>query len=328
MERIAAILAMFVLLMSGRHPDKRLPQQPTALTIEAVPLGPPSRVAETKLGDLRWLGGWVLRSEAGGFGGLSAMRVDKSGAVAALTDTGEIIRFRPGTGRLPATLEPLPIQRDEAGTPKWRWDTESLTSDPWTGQTWIGFEVENRICRYDASFLRVEGCAHPPAMQAWPRPTGSESLQRLGDGRFLAIAEEADGPAGPHDTLLFSGDPVIAGAPPPRRLSYRAPEGYLPSDALWLGGDRLLMLNRRVTLGAGFTAVLTLVTLDRESPVLSGPVVARLEGPLPHDNWEALALSYEQGQPILWVASDDNHLFFQRTLLLKLALPEAWVAGR
>jgi hypothetical protein len=40
------------------------------------------------------------------------------------------------------------------------------------------------------------------------------------------------------------------------------------------------------------------------------------------DNFEGLAIERRDGQRILWVISDDNHLFFQRTLLIKFALSE------
>jgi hypothetical protein len=35
-----------------------------------------------------------------------------------------------------------------------------------------------------------------------------------------------------------------------------------------------------------------------------------------------MAIERAGSQRILWIVSDDNHLFFERTLLLKFALPE------
>jgi hypothetical protein len=40
------------------------------------------------------------------------------------------------------------------------------------------------------------------------------------------------------------------------------------------------------------------------------------------DNFEGLAITREGSRIILWIASDDNHEFFQRTLLLKFALKQ------
>ena len=78
----------------------------------------------------------------------------------------------------------------------------------------------------------------------------------------------------------------------------------------------------------GFTARLSLVTLPRleAGVILTGRVVATFAPPGLTDNFEALALSRENGKPVLWVASDDNLFFLQRTLLLKFDLPVDWLS--
>ncbi len=83
-----------------------------------------------------------------------------------------------------------------------------------------------------------------------------------------------------------------------------------------------------MTVADWFTARLTLVRMPRlrAGAVLRGEVIASFERPGPIDNLEGLALSHEQGLPILWIASDDNHLILQRTLLFKFALPRDWVS--
>ncbi len=74
----------------------------------------------------------------------------------------------------------------------------------------------------------------------------------------------------------------------------------------------------------GFTAIVTLVDIKgmKQGAVLQASEVARLAPPVLTDNFEGMALEYKDGQRILWLVSDDNFLFFQRTLLLKFALPE------
>ena len=57
--------------------------------------------------------------------------------------------------------------------------------------------------------------------------------------------------------------------------------------------------------------------------VLDGHEIARLASPMLADNFEGMALEQHGTQRILWLVSDDNHLFFQRTLLLKFALPNS-----
>lgn len=331
MERIAAILVLFVLLMNGRPVEYKRPATAVPITIVARPVAlDPSHPGRRALGDLAYLGGWELTSSYPPFGGFSSMHFRPDGQLAMLSDTGEVVTFRPGTGRLPATFRPLPFFGWERYEPNWRWDTESHAVDPGTGRIWVGIELTKRICRYSRDFARVERCRIHPAIQGWPATTGMESLIRMDDGRFLAISEDATGPAGGVDVLLFPGDPVSVAGEHPVHLGYVPPDGYLPTDALWLGHNRLLVMNRRLALRGLFSGVLTLVDMGAEpyaGQMLVGREVARLEGPLIHDNYEALALGWEKGHPVLWVASDDNHLFFQRTLLLKFALPREWISG-
>lgn len=302
-----------------------------AIRIEAIPLQQPAQAVRRDYGPLRLEGLWRLASPAGAFGGVSALLADAEdgGAVrlTALNDSGERVAFtlgRSAQARLIA-LPRLPEADDERRRGQ---DSESLVRDPATGRLWAGFEGAQRICRYAPGFARIERCASPAALQAWPVQGGAESLVRFGDGRFLAIGERAPARSGGFDALLWASDPADPATPPPVHLSYRAPTGYRPTDALWLGGDRLLILNRRFTLFGWFTAKLTLVRLPRleSGAVLRGTTVAAFDRPGPTDNLEALALTKEGARPILWIASDDNHLFVQKTLLFKFALPADWVS--
>lgn len=327
MQRAVLILFLFVLLLSGRHPQIRVTQQPGTMPLSAIPITLDGQKSARLLMELRYLGGWSLVADRSSFGGISSLRVGDDSAVVALGDGGEIMTFSAGQSHTSAHLRLLPILPGEGGGLRVSWDAESMASDPVSGKIWVGFEFRNRICRYSAGFARVERCHVPPAIREWPPRTGMETLARLSDGRFVAIGEDAPGPSGiGHDMLLFAGDPVEPSTPPPLRLAYRAPQGYLPTDAVAIGKDRLLVMNRRITLADGFVGVLTILDLRgmRQGGLLTGRVVARFEAPLPHDNFEGLAISREGKERVLWVASDDNHLFFQRSLLLKFAMPSAW----
>ncbi|MCE7796111.1 esterase-like activity of phytase family protein [Sphingobium sufflavum] len=341
MQRAVLILFLFIALMNGRHPVLRKPQKPETMQIVATPLVPVAPIPAIP-GGLRYLGGWSLVANHASFGGLSAMRMDADGTIIAQSDAGEVFTFRPGpdpsTTPFRAHMRLLPVLPEEKEAPRHYWDTESLAWDPASGRYWAGFEGRNRICRYAAGFSRVERCARPPAIREWPGKTGMESLARLPDRRFVAVAEDAPGPGGVgDDMLLFAGDPVDDATPPPLRIGYRRPQGYRPTDVLAIGGERLLILHRRLTLADGFTAVVTLVDLRHRRPgrLLEGRVVARIAAPVPQDNFEAMAIHWERCgderggslRPILWIASDDNHLFFQRTLLLKYAMPPGWFDG-
>jgi hypothetical protein len=227
-------------------------------------------------------------------------------------------------------MEPLPLEANRANDRFQTMDTESVAIDPASRQLWVGFEDGLAICRFSPNFEQVQGCVRPKAMAQWSPRQSIESLVRFGDGRFLAIEEGTTGAGGRHDVLLWAGDPVDRRTPEPVHLSYQAPAGFAPTDALWLGGDRLLVLNRRLSLFEGFTAKLVMVRLPRlaAGAVLRGEVITDFRSPGPVDNLEAMALGKEASGPALWIASDNNHLFFQKTLLYRFSIPSDWVSDR
>jgi len=326
MQRICVILLLFIALMNGRHGSMAppAPLKPFLLQSRALPL---EDAPDSKTG-LRLSGAWQLEGGHGAFGGISSLVAKDDRAFVALNDKGELFSFRIGAGETRAYIMPLPRIASEQARARWQWDSESMQHDPATGRFWVGFESIQRICRYSRDFVRIEGCVTPPEMRDWPVTGGIESMVRFGDGRFLAISELKASKAGGLEALLWLDDPINAGTPAPVRLSYRPPAGYKPTDAVWLGGDKMLVLNRRLTIAEGFTAKLVLVRLPalREGTVLSGEVMATLAPPGLADNFEALALGWDEGRPVLWVASDDNLLPIQRSLLLRYDLPASWLS--
>ncbi|MEJ7926326.1 esterase-like activity of phytase family protein [Sphingobium sp. AN641] len=328
MRRVLTILALAVALLPAPDKHKPLAVRPGTLLVAARPLplrasGPALR----RVGALTYLGGWELRSDNRAFGGLSALLVDSGDRVMALSDSGMLMGFGLRQGDLRrAFIAPLPIRPDERDKQWWWWDSESLTHDPMTDRYWVGFELQQRICRYAPGFARVEACRVWPQVKAWPKTGSIESLVRLPDGRFLAIAEMAMTRQGAHQALLFPGDPAEASTAAPIPLGYVPPQGYRPTDAVALDERHVLVLNRRLTLSELFTATIAIVALPERPEAgdrLLTRTLARLAPPLLADNFEGIALGRESnGQRTLWIISDDNHEFFQRTLLLKFALDD------
>jgi len=331
MQRILLILALAVLLFPAKHSTKDNPVVAGALLVrsEAVPLVSGTAAAPS-LGPFIWRGSWVLRSDSKDFGGISAMLVSDDQSVLALADSATLMGF-PAPSRphsAPARrqfIAPLPIKAGYQDWPNWKWDSESLVHDPVSDRYWVGFEMIDWICRYSPGFSRVESCRVWPEMLAWPKTGGAEAMVRLTDGRFLIFSEMAYGGANANQLLLFAADPTEQSTPRPQMLTYRPPQGFRPTDAVQIAPNRLLVLNRRVTLYQGFTASIAVVDMPplKEGAHLVGREIARLEPPVLSDNYEALALSKENGRTMLWVASDDNLQFFQRTLLLKLQVPDS-----
>jgi len=294
------------------------------LTVRAVPLESqdPGR---HRVGRLTYLGGVALSSGDPAFGGFSSMHVDGD-RFTLLSDGGNFIAFRMDDRWRIADLHfgSLP------GGPGTGWekadrDSESMAVDPRTGRIWVGFENYNSIWRYAPDFARVETHAKPADMARWPLAGGPESMIRLRDGHFLVFGEMARWPGHhAHAVRWFDRDPTIdstAGF----RFDYAAPKGYDPSDATEMANGDLLVLNRRFSLPYDFTAIVTIVPRAGIAPgkTVQGIPIATFAAPLIHDNFEAIAVTRQGNDTIVWLASDDNQSVLERSLLLKFRLETA-----
>ena len=319
---LAFVVAVAWAIVPRWSGDERLSRlgRDARLVTTRVPLDP-ADPARRRVGRLTYLGGVALTSPDPAFGGFSALAV-RGDAVTLLSDGGNIVRFRL-TGDGTATDVAFGELPAGPGT-GWRKsdrDSESLAVDPGTGTAWVGFENTDAVWRYAPGFARAEAQAMPRAMRRWPANGGAESLARRRDGSFVAIAENPRRAGDPtRAALLFAGDPT--GARRPVRFRYVPPAGYSPSDAAELADGRLLVLNRRLAFPGGFDAVLVAVAPGalRAGARVRGTPIARLAAPLTHDNFEGVAATVEGGRQIVWLASDDNLTWPQRSLLLKFRL--------
>ena len=137
---------------------------------------------------------------------------------------------------------------------------------------------------------------------------------RTADGRLLAITE---GLAVDGGVRGWIGEARGGGWRP---LVWRTSEGFVPTDAALLPSGDILVLERRFPpIGARLrrvpAAVITAVA------VLDGTEIARFEGSLTFDNMEGIdARRTSSGETLIWLVSDDNYSFLQRTLLLMFRL--------
>lgn len=307
------LLATFAPFAMTKTPTA--PGRPT-VTAEPVPLRDDAP-GERRLGRITFLGGWWLRSNHPEFGGISAMHV-ADGSVLALSDAGRVIRFAVPVRRGTVPLALLPLS-DIAGLGKKQQDTEAMTVHG--GRAWVAFERRNAVHRYRLPGWTSEASAKPAAMKAWSPNSGGEAMVRLRDGSFLLFCEGRMDEAGTTEVLLFDGDPSLSETRS-TLLRYRPPSGYRITDAAELPDGRLLFLNRRFGLSEGFTAKLTMSerTAPAAGTVLSGREIAHFAPPVATDNYEAMSVGQERGRTILWIASDDNFIELERTLLMKFAL--------
>lgn len=323
MTGIAAVIALCTLALDIYFDMAKRDARPGPLQVTARPVPMDgNNPARERLGPLRYLGGWHLTSDTPGFGGISALSVVGEGFL-ALTDSGHLLGFSLPPARMRHFIAPLPVRPVDAKIDI-TWDSEAMTHDPVSGDTWVGFELIHSICRYSPDFARVKHCKRWPQLRIWPATESIESLARMPDGRFLALAEGLPGKREGYVMALFARDPADGTSPPPVMMDYVPPTGFRPTDAVAIGHGQMLVLNRRVTIGSGFTAVLSVIDLADLAPgaVVRAREIARFEPPVQADNFEALAIETRAGGRILWMASDNNFQFFQRTLLLSFALPQ------
>jgi len=264
-------------------------------------------------------GAWHLTSPNDHFSGYSALLPMGDGTLLALSDHGRQLRFAP-PGAPPRTPS-LGLFARLDDDDKRQLDLEAATLDPATGTLWAAYEFANRIERYDTDFVPA-GSIRPMEMRGWPSNRGPEAMVRLGDGRFIVLAEgsprwfaeEVPG-------LLFPGDPVRAARP--ERFRFRGPEDFVPVDMAQMPDGRVLILLRAVrwNLPPHFEGKLVVADPAEIAPGQPWPwrEIAHLAEPLPMDNYEGLTVEPAgDGKLALWLISDDNRSWFQRTLLLKL----------
>ena len=308
---IASLLAAAALTTLARDAP-RAPDVRPALSLRALPhparIGPRVAVA----------GAWQLTSSHAEFGSYSALAALDDDRLAAFSDRGARLDFTaPGGGDKPTSprFDVLAATRGTAS--KRERDAEAVARDPASGTLWVAYEQTHSIVRF-APGGTVTGRVGPAAMRGWPANRGAEAMVRLGDGRFVVIAEvRADGS---HRALLFARDPVEGGAP--LAFEYAPPPGMRPTDIAALPDGRVVVLNRELLFPWRFRAALSVLDPReiRRSKVWRGREIACFGPSRLADNYEGMAMVPRgKGAFTIWLISDDNQAaLVQRTLLMKL----------
>lgn len=329
--RVLLSCLLLLLLVPGWSGEERLALLGTTPQMEMrpVPLDPrdPGR---RRLGALTYLGGVSLHSRDPAFGGFSALTVTGD-RFTLLSDGGNVVQFRMGPDWRPHGLRFANLPAGPSiGWQKQDRDSESLARDPRTGALWVGFEGYNQIWRYAPDFTRAEGYVVPRAMADWPVNGGAESLARMPDGRFVTISEMATATKAQRrglkldaertrQGLIFAGDPLRFR---PRHFVYQVSPDHDVADAAALPDGSLVVVERRFRLPFRFSNRIMLVPADGIAPgrLAKGRLLAELDAPLIHDNFEGVAVTQENGATILWLVSDDNQTVLERSYLLKFRL--------
>lgn len=282
-------------------------------------------LAPGQLGPFDLAGAWSLTSPNSDFGGYSALAVTDATHLLAVSDLGYFLALPiPGVDG-PAKIGPA--VGDTSVLKRGR-DIEAIAYEAASRQLWLSLEGLNTIERVQYPSFKREALARPPAISNWPSNTGPEAIARLADGRFIILSESfaKGGTNILHPAVLFEGDPAEgAGA---KAFSFAGASGFRPTDMAQLPDGRVLVLMRRLLwpFPPRFSGRIMIADPReiREGEDWHATELARLEPPLPTDNYEGLAIvPGKDGAVTVWLISDNNQALTQRTLLLKLHLDPA-----
>ncbi len=315
--RILFVILAGLLLVPSWSGSERLPLLRDRADVRATRIAI-DRGGNRRVGALTYLGGVQLDSDDPAFGGFSSMHV-AGDRFTLLSDGGGIVRFTMGADWRIRDAETAELP----GGPGTGWQKQDRDSESMAvrldGSVLVGFERANAIYRYDAGLTRVLASTRPRGLRKWWENSGPESMATLPDGTTLVLSESHMLPRKQgFSALHFLGDPT---APGTRwyQFQYVADKGFSVTDAVALPDGRLLVLLRDFDVRQLFTARLQVADLRglRPGAIVTGRTIARFDRTVAHDNFEALSLQIENGRPVLWIASDDNQQFWQRSLLLK-----------
>lgn len=323
LRRLLFLLPVFALLFLSSAGERIIYRNNSQnIQVRPLPLNP-GKPEQKKIGALEFLGAWELRSDNQDFGGISGLTIQEDGRFLAVSDAGTLVGFGlTGKNEIDRPfIAPMPDAFAKGRNYADR-DSESILRDPASGNYWVSYEGKHAIRRFGPAFTRTTAIGRPKAMQQWGVNSGAEAITRLPDGRFVIFSEGQDLPDGAYEALLFSGDPTEKGSSS-FAFGYKPPKGHKITDAKLLPGGHILTLNRQFGFG-GLSAALAIFDPKDigKGKTITPKVIARLEAPLLVDNMEGLAIGGDNGQPIIWIISDDNFNMWQRTILMKFALRE------
>jgi hypothetical protein len=296
--------------------------------VELLPIELDPRNPEKKdFGRLRLLSAYQLRSKDRLFGGLSGLLAGVDGKLYAVSDRGYWLSARMSLDSNDRLVDLLDWRIKPLLTPEMTpvngalADAEALARAP-DGALIVAFEQVHRLWRYPPRPTTFDSppaaLPIPPEIANAPTNGAIEAITYLPDGRLLALTEEHQNPDGSFKGWLLE-DGRFA------EISYLPSEGFHVTDCAGLKNGDVLVLERYFAFFGYLSARIKLVRGRslRPGARIAGEEILRLDSPLAVDNFEALAVQEDSVKgTLVYLASDDNFLFFQRTLLLQFRLKE------
>ncbi|MDH4414004.1 MAG: esterase-like activity of phytase family protein [Rhizobium sp.] len=280
---------------------------------------------------LSFLGGIELSSSEPLFGAFSSIRFRDAQHFLGVFDTGYWIDGqiqRDAEGRLVGVedvrLAPLLDASGRESSSKFQVDAESLVLDG--DRAFVGFEQRHRVLSYAP--ISDIGKALPSGSVTFPFDL---SVLRSNGGFESLVIASRDGPLGgalvaiseksfDHDGNIYG---AIVGGPLAGEFRVRPRDEFDVTDATFLPGGDLLLLERRFKIASGVGIRLRRVKGDSIQPgaVLDGEILFDANYLSQIDNMEGIdAIPEPDGSVRLILVSDDNHSILQRTLMLEFSL--------
>jgi hypothetical protein len=320
------LVAVFAAATSVVAPGTVRAGEPIELSFRSVPLHP-EEPGVTSAGRLSYRGGIEITSSDKRFGGWSALMVSPDGErLIALSDIGRWLTARirhSSDGRLVGLSEAaLGVLKDHNGEALRGRHADAEAFARLRDRFVVAFERADRFESYAAGDWRSpfpgtpRRFAYPPGAREAPDNGGIEGLTALPGDRLLAIAEDLDDNGNHARAWLHEAGRW-------ERLKYAWTGRYRVSDMALLPNDDVLVLERRFTWVGGFASRLVRVPLAdiRAGATLEGEEIAVIDPPLTTENFEGVAARRGRGnETLVYLISDNNFLFVQRTLLLMFAL--------
>lgn len=300
----AALAAAGAALAIGCAIQQARPVSTARLEIDASPV----EIGPAELNGLRLRSAVALTSTDTAVGGISGMVIE-DGTLTAVTDHGSLMQsplsddapgLRPIGGR-------IFLLRDASGARLRGKDAEALARLP-DGGLAIAFEHRHRVEILDGDI--PSRTITDRRLKRLGENKGLEALATLPDGRLIALAEAPENGAFP--VFILDADGVVATGTLPQVGRYLVTGADVGPDG------RLYLLRRDFSLLRGFSAQIERYRLGPDGlPVpQTREELAAFQSGSGIDNMEAIAIWRDAGGTRLTIASDNNFLFLQRTLLI------------
>lgn len=336
MRRIAAFLIAIFASTASAFSEPPVTRETVRVESEPIASFAIGRPSETRFGKLDYLGGMELLAKNRHFGGLSGLIVSPNGAeILAISDNGlwVAIELEQKADGAPvavrkALIAPMIGPKGKSLLKSGRADTEAITLGDIDGKGELFVSTEGRHTVY--------AFPYPPDFNAAGRvldlPLDKLEL-RYNKGLEALAASPADGDL--KGALVAIGEQgksyndnmpgLLIGGPRPGRFNVKRDGDYDATDAAFLPGGDMALLERRFNLRHGIGMRIRRIKAADLKPgaTVDGEILMEAGFTNQIDNMEGIAVHRnEAGDTILTLVSDDNRSILQRTLLLRFRLAE------